>query len=301
MNRKASSIEFGLLLRQSRIGARLSKTDTGFSSRIINLWENGSQLPSRNNILRLIRSLFLDDETANRLLMLAGCEKLSEGDREVLAKRLIQLKLPLNLSEPFEAYMKKVEPIADLDLIKGSVKTQTTVTFAPDGNTSQMAELQIQLRDLHNTTASLRTKIEEISQVGTFGQNTVILDQFQELRETISKMQTTSQSLTAPVVLPTPEDMEVKLVSSTSLERLEEYRSEESKWGTWLGVFVGAIIGILINLATGGQLTQSALILISTFVLLSILTGWTEYSFKERAHRLKERIMGNQSKTNKTQ
>lgn len=110
------------------------------------------------------------------------------------------------------------------------------------------------------------------------------------MKETISNLQESSMKMTAPVVMPEPKDMEVRLVASSSLERLEEYRSEENKWYSVFTLFVGAIMGVFVNVVTGGNLTTAAWILVGAFLLMGGFAGWSAFGFQKRAETIRRKI-----------
>lgn len=110
------------------------------------------------------------------------------------------------------------------------------------------------------------------------------------LTSNITKLETEAKELTAPVRFPKPSAMEITLVPTTMLERLEEYRHESNKWDTVFGIFIGAVLGLLSNLVTGGKMAFETWALTAILVGLSGFTWWSGYRYKERARLIKEEI-----------
>lgn len=78
--------------------------------------------------------------------------------------------------------------------------------------------------------------------------------------------------LTAPVKIPARERMQIILVPSTYLERLDEYRDGETTWLTFFGIFLGAILGIIVNLATGGEMKSETWLVVAVLGTMTVLT-----------------------------
>jgi len=79
----------------------------------------------------------------------------------------------------------------------------------------------------------------------------------QQIEKLVEKAQEKTKELTAPVLLPSPQAIEVRLVASHSLDRLEEYRADESLYFLLIGLFGGAVLGILSNWFTNETLTMT--------------------------------------------
>jgi hypothetical protein len=140
------------------------------------------------------------------------------------------------------------------------VSSQNIPDFRLDNLRENLAEVQQQLRKLQaeaGVNAELALHVRNLSQL-------------------VEKAQVNSQELKAPILLPPLEDMQVRLVASHSLERLEEYRSDESKYYLFVGLFGGAILGILSNWFTNEQLIMTRFSIVF-IILLSILAGGCAY------------------------
>lgn len=172
----------------------------------------------------------------------------------------------------------------------GSIETITVGRYIimPDSSLQydHIQELQVQIRDIQDSVISLHEKAATKEASSTPNGNSSLTDEIENLKAHIGTLQTTSQQLTAPIRLPDPDEMEVKLVPIESIQRLEEYRADENKWNSWLGVFVGAIIAIIVNIVTGGQTKTETWILLVVFAFLCMLTGLSAYNYKKRADKL---------------
>jgi len=97
--------------------------------------------------------------------------------------------------------------------------------------------------------------------------------------------------LTARVRLPAPEDMEVRLVVSDTLDRLDEYHGDESLWTGLCTLFLGLIGGVLVNLATGSALGPAAPIILVTFGAMALVTGGCAIRARARGATTKQRLL----------
>ena len=101
--------------------------------------------------------------------------------------------------------------------------------------------------------------------------------------------------LTAPVEIPTPEQMKVKLVPSHLLTRLEETRSDETRWITIASTFGGALLGFIIDFAISGQklsgISPAAIVVIIAFVIGLILAAIETWRHWSRAKLVRKEMM----------
>jgi hypothetical protein len=115
----------------------------------------------------------------------------------------------------------------------------------------------------------------------------------QNLKQLVEKAQENTKELTAPVLLPRAEDMQVQLVASHSLDRLEEYRADESSYHLLIGIFGGAIFGILSNWFTNEKLTMTRFSIVF-IVFLGILTAGSIcklIGIRRRVEKLRARML----------
>lgn len=99
--------------------------------------------------------------------------------------------------------------------------------------------------------------------------------------------------LNAPVEVPTPDQMRVKLVPSHLLAWLEETRAEENKWSSIAWAFLGACLGITINWITAETLTvtRHAVIMLVAFAIVAIAAFLSAIRYGKRAQQVRSDIL----------
>lgn len=99
--------------------------------------------------------------------------------------------------------------------------------------------------------------------------------------------------ITAPVEIPTAEQMTVKLVPAHLLSRLEEARADESRWTSVGWAFIGSSLGVVTNWVTSEQtiVTRASLAVIVTFVIVSALAFVAARQFSRRASNVREEML----------
>ena len=201
-------------------------------------------LPNRNYAQRIVAELQLDNDQACELLSLAGHYPLKEDE------------------DNYSTVFRPTGIVISDQLADGSKKLREI----------EIQKLEQQLIQTQNTVEQLSSKINEERSSKNDEQLKTLFD---KLNEDLSQMRIPTQSLTAPVILPPPEDMEVRLVSSTSLERLEEYRAEENKWYAIMSLLLGTVLGVFINIVTGAKMTTEAWMFVIIFSGFAVFTGLT--------------------------
>jgi hypothetical protein len=131
--------------------------------------------------------------------------------------------------------------------------------------------------------------------------------EFEDLIESLKSIQRQSNTkspivqVTAPVELPTPDQMKVKLVPSHLLSQLEETRADESYWSSVGWAFLGAALGVIVNWITSNQftITRPSLIVILVFIICSALAfvATRRYSGRSKAIRTAMIAAGVETKT----
>lgn len=164
----------------------------------------------------------------------------------------------------------------------------------------QLAALQAQISDAQLTATRIEARVSSVDQnqiqSSTGDQEPTISEELQFLKQTILNMQATAQELTAPVHIPSRESMGVQLIPSDVVYRLEEYRSDETKWFSWFGVCIGSIIGVFVNVATGGEMKTDAWIILAVFAVAAILTGLSGWQAGQRGKALRQKYLALPSK-----
>jgi len=95
---------------------------------------------------------------------------------------------------------------------------------------------------------------------------------------------------TAPVEMPSREQMRVKLVPLHLVNRLEEARSDERFWGAVFWTVLGAILGIICNWVTSDPIiiSRASLVVMAILIVVGVLSCWGGVSkYKARAESIK--------------
>jgi 6-pyruvoyl-tetrahydropterin synthase len=148
-------------------------------------------------------------------------------------------------------------------------------------------------QELEQSIEKLRAQIAELKEAVPDKQQAQVTDQLREIATTIEQMSVSNKELKADILLPPMEDMNVRLVRSDTLDRLEEYRMDESKAYLLIGVFGGAIFGILSNWATNETFTitrPSRMLMILFFIFALATTLWA-YQVSGRARRVRNQLL----------
>lgn len=164
---------------------------------------------------------------------------------------------------------------------------ETVAEFVPEkqiAGADLTREFSTQILDLRNSIASLAEQYKPASG------NDELASTISDMQGAIADLQKTSQGITAPVSLPSKEELQVSLISTVNFERLEEYRSGENKWFSFGCLFSGAICGILINLVTGASANSNTWIVGGTFLVMGILCFLSGFNYSKKATALTEKL-----------
>jgi len=142
--------------------------------------------------------------------------------------------------------------------------------------------MQEQIAALRNQVSSLKDELSD-EELGKTDKLSEIVDDIDESRK----------ELTAPVLLPSMESMSIRLVPSHSLERLEEYQSDEGHANLLAGIFGGGALGLVITLATGEatSLSPSSIALLVLLILLTFASVFWIYRIRSRISKIRDRIL----------
>ncbi|MCB9112302.1 MAG: hypothetical protein H6634_13745 [Anaerolineales bacterium] len=97
---------------------------------------------------------------------------------------------------------------------------------------------------------------------------------------------------TAPIYIPARENLAIGLVPIDLVYRLEEHRSDEIKWQNILWVFIGSVLGMVINWVTAESFTVNkySLIIGSVFVIMIIFSGSSAFTYHRRAEDVRKKL-----------
>jgi hypothetical protein len=117
-----------------------------------------------------------------------------------------------------------------------------------------LAKLKLDIKKINNELIDLESTLDNIQkEFATNKKVSQLENRILEMVNIVGRVKDVSKELKAPIIFPTPEDLTVKLVPSHLLDQLEEYRTDETTVFLLIGVFFGAILGILVNWATNPQ------------------------------------------------
>jgi transcriptional regulator with XRE-family HTH domain len=273
---------FGDLLQKMRRNYKLTRQEManllGISEESLSAWEYGKTKPSREQFIEMMKFLEFDLANMDQYLKLGEYGALSEEEfvyfRDKQNKR--------HFSDKKKAYIGNV---ARVDTYIEQTNPPLSTEYS-----SLKSELNVQIKDILSTVESLSRRIDNQDN-NTLGGELSAKEEVKALKQEIAQLQATSKRIMAPVSVPDPEEMEVKLIPSTYIERIEEYRSEESNWFSWFGVFLGSIIGVFVNVVTGGQMSPEAWVLIVIFAIMTSLCFWFGRAARTRANKLKDSFL----------
>jgi hypothetical protein len=240
----------------------------------VSAWEVGGRELTRATLVDIALALKLSKNEAEYLLQLGGHDEMSP---EELGR----------LRQAHEASPSAPAPRQGT----GTGWTPEAVTAESPSATDVTRRMTAQLHDLQDSLQNAATQVSADESLGPRNA-TSIRQEVENALLTVLQLRETSRELNARVIPPAPEDMEVRLMSSESLHRLDEYRSEEQKWLAVACVFIGAGIGIVINLATGAKPTNVGWAMLAMFSLFAVLCSVTAVQYGRRAVRLRDHIQG---------
>jgi len=249
---------FGTLMKLLRLGKNISLTDLHEQTDIpvieIESIENESKIPPITIVKKITDALNLSDEELDTLM--------NEYDnvRENTAVEIAKIFSP------------------DKSLLLSRIKEKD--------------EIDNQINELKKTIDSIDTKIN--IPAANINQETIstLTDEFGKLRDSIQSLQSASDAITAPVSIPAPEEMEVKLIASNSLDRLEEYRDELNLWYSITGITAGAALGQLLNLVTGSTINNIGFTMLGFLTLFTAFGVYYIVKFRRKINNIRSIILG---------
>ncbi|MCA1568269.1 MAG: hypothetical protein LC803_22015 [Acidobacteria bacterium] len=207
-----------------------------------------------SSLLALLKEQMSNHEVRKLAMDLSVDWDSLEGDSNYKASELVLYLLRNDRLNELVSGIQKVKPNV-FEKIRPNLQSK-----------SQNSELE----KLSSELGSLRQQLMEFQKEPLLGGQ--FEHRVREILSTANRAVDQSEVLTARVILPRQEDMNVRLVPSHSLERLEEYRRDENVAYLFIGVFAGAIFGTLSNWATTETflMTRSSVLLVSVLSMLTI-------------------------------
>lgn len=97
---------------------------------------------------------------------------------------------------------------------------------------------------------------------------------------------------TAPIYIPSRENLAIGLVPVDLVYRLEEHRSDEIKWQNILWVFIGSVLGMIINWVTAENftVTKVSIIIGVVFIIMIIFSGSSAFTYHRRAEDMRKKL-----------
>lgn len=231
-------------------------------------------------------ALMLDDST-DELFRLAIAEASNMGHSYVGTEHLLLASILLGDSNSLTALRR-------LGLTPAQVRRQTRrvleepPVLRPTSFTLSSASLEAaesmfsKIDDLQSQVAELEGKLGDDAPIG--------VERISEIADSIEQSR---RELTAPVTLPSIEDMSIRLVPSHRLERLEEYRADEGYALLAAGLFGGGLLGLLVSLATAeiSSLSAPSIAVLVLLLLLTVASAYWIHRIRSRVARIRERML----------
>ncbi|MDW8212707.1 MAG: hypothetical protein RMJ55_04060 [Roseiflexaceae bacterium] len=100
-----------------------------------------------------------------------------------------------------------------------------------------------------------------------------------------------AREISATVILPSSDELSIRLAPIHLIQQLEEYRADEAKVHLLVGLFGGAVLGILGNWATSDlHITLESVFLLLIMILLTGISVWWLKVIDRRIKKLQDRI-----------
>lgn len=207
---------------------------------------------SRESLIEILKSIsssgaYLTKPTLNIILAAAGFKKLSSEENK-------------NLKEIWGSRPK------------GTIKVRPILTADNDELVSEFRE----------TISNLSSKIDKLAEMDTSHNKKNI----EEVKKLITDLSSSSNKISAPIKLPAPKDMEIRLVSADSLERMNEYQDDINVFLSLASAFLGAFLGMIGNLLFSSIPIRAPIIAVAA--LLFIIAIIFAILYKRNNRRSKE-------------
>jgi len=100
-------------------------------------------------------------------------------------------------------------------------------------------------------------------------------------------------NITAPIYIPTIDSLAINLVPADLVYRLEEYRSDASRWEATFWTLIGAIIGVIVNWVTNDpiNISRTSIVVIAFLLVMAVLIGIAARDYRKRADIIKSQML----------
>ncbi len=152
--------------------------------------------------------------------------------------------------------------------------------------TTPVDNLNRDLENLHNQITQLQSEVAGKRELEKVNQRV------DKMVKSIESATEQGHELKAKVLLPPSEYLNIQLVPSHTLERLEEYRTDEKKIFVLLGSFLGSILGILSNWATQKTfaMNRASWVLLTMCIIVTILSTYYAWIISGRVKIAKSKL-----------
>lgn len=151
------------------------------------------------------------------------------------------------------------------------------------------------VKKLRSDLANLQKKIDDIQTAPA--NNPQLEQQIQSLSQLVHQALESSERLKVSVTLPPEKDMTVRLVTTHSIERLEEYKADENIAYLLIGLFGGSSLGIIGNWATSDDFATTKVSILLLLLMLALAIGsilWV-YRIERRAAKVRSKILDDEN------
>lgn len=182
--------------------------------------------------------------------------------------------------------------LEELDSIQGLSYSEKEI----DEHVKKLLQKLRGIEDKNIIDVHMKQILEELIQaLKTIGRNSTTRLQVKKMAQTMKSALSridARQPFSASIKLPPRNTMEVRLVPVTMLDRLEEYRSDENLSYLLMGVFSGAILGVLTNWTTDSpsSVTEFSVLFLFFLIVLMIFSSTWAYRLAKRVRRVKDEM-----------
>ena len=154
-----------------------------------------------------------------------------------------------------------------------------------DNLNRDLENLHEQIKQLQSDVAG-KTELDEINQ------------RIDIIAKSIQSATEQGHEIKANVLLPPSEYLNIQLVPSHTLDRLEEYRIDEKQIFVLFGSFLGCILGILSSWATQKSfiMNRTSWVLLIMCIIVASLSAYYAYVISKRVEKVKSKLFLHRNK-----